>query len=155
MPGYLDPPVFTLEDGEILISTQRSLLDMAAIHRFLTNCYWCEGVTRAQVERQVGASLPFGLYVEGEMRAFCRVITDYTRWAVLSDMLVLDEFQGQGYGKRLLAATQQHPELRDVNRWLLATRDAHGLYAQFGYEELGRPQMWMERKLPKDSRRWT
>lgn len=154
MPGYHDPPVFTVEDGEILISTERSLLDMAAIHEFLTNSYWCSGVSRAQVERQVGTALPFGLYVGGEMRAFCRVITDYTRWALLSDMLVLEQFQGLGYGKRLLAATQSHPELTDINRWLLATKDAHSLYAGFGYEELGKPAMWMERKLPKDDRRW-
>ncbi len=150
----LDLPVYALEEDGILISTERSLLDMDAIQQFLANSYWCQGITQAQVERQVSASLPFGLYVDGRMLGFARVITDCTRWAMLCDVLVLEEFQGRGYGRRLVNAAMSHPELQDVNRWLLATKDAHGVYEPCGFEELGKPAMWMERKLPKDNRRW-
>ncbi|MGB8450770.1 MAG: GNAT family N-acetyltransferase, partial [Anaerocolumna sp.] len=138
----------------ILISTQRSLLDLQMVHGFLTTSYWAEGISRAQVERQVGASLPFGLYIEGRMLGFARVISDFTRWAMLCDVLVLPEFQGRGHGRRLVRAAMAHPELRDVNRWILATKDAHGVYEPCGFTELGKPAMWMERKLPKDNRRW-
>jgi GNAT superfamily N-acetyltransferase len=154
MPGYLDPPVWSTEDAGILISTERSLLDMAMIHGFLSSSYWTEGVSLAQVERQVGASLPFGLYVAGRMLGFARVISDYTRWAMLCDVIVLKEHQGQGYGRRLVNAAMSHPELKDVNRWILATKDAHGVYEPCGFTKLGKPGMWMERKLDKDTRRW-
>lgn len=149
-----DLPVHAVEADDVLISTERSLLDLQVVRDFLDASYWAEGITLEQVERQVGASLPFGLYLEGRMIGFCRVITDCTRWAMLCDVLVLDEFEGRGYGRRLVRAAMDHPELRDVNRWLLATKDAHGVYAPCGYEPLGKPEMWMERKLPKDGRRW-
>ncbi|MCB1217248.1 GNAT family N-acetyltransferase [bacterium] len=149
-----DLPVHAVEADGVLISTDRSLLDLDMIFSFLSSAYWCEGITREQVERQLGASLTFGLYVDGEQRGFCRVLTDLTRFAYLADVLVPDQYQGQGYGRRLVRAAMDHPELRDVNRWLLATRDAHGVYGPCGFEPLGKPEMWMECKQPKDERRW-
>ena len=154
MSDFGEMPVYNVNEDGILISTERSRIDLAMVHEFLSTSYWGEGITLPQVERQVGASLPFGLYIDGRMIGFCRVISDYTRWAMLCDVIVLEEHQGRGYGRRLVRATMDHPELRDVNRWILATKDVHGVYEPCGFTELGKPEMWMERKLPKEGRRW-
>lgn len=145
-------------DG-ILVSDDRSRLDFAVIHDFLSSCYWSTGISMEQVERQTAHStLAFGLYSDGDPRrqlGFARVLSDLTRFAYLCDVFVVSEAQGRGLGKRLMRDIKAHPELRDVHRWLLATKDAHGLYAQFGFAPLPRPQSWMSVEPDKARpRRW-
>ena len=106
------------------ISTDPAKLDLAVIHGFLTTSYWSPGIARERVERAIRHSLPFGVY-EGERQVgFARVITDYTSFAYLADVFVLDAYRGRGLALWLMETILAHPELQDLRRWLLATRDA-------------------------------
>jgi GNAT superfamily N-acetyltransferase len=119
------------------ISTDPERMDVDAIHASLSKTYWAEGISRERVAKSLDESLCFGLF-EGERQiGFARVVTDRATFAYLCDVYVLDEHRGRGLGKRLIAAVRAHPDLRDVRRFVLWTRDAHGLYEQFGFERLG------------------
>ena len=132
--------------GEYTISTDDVRLDIALIHDFLSNqAYWAKGRTRATIERSIANSLAFGVYRAGRQVGFARVITDYATFAYLADVFVLEEERGQGLGKWLMETIVRHPALQGLRRWLLATHDAHGLYRQYGFTELKRPDRWMER----------
>lgn len=135
------------------ISTDPALLDYSVIHGFLRSCYWSEGITYGQVQRQCRHSLCFGLYREQAQIGLARINTDYTRFAYISDLFVIPEFQGRGLGKLLMQSILDHPELRDVIVWTLATKDAHGLYERYGFKSLKDTTSWMARALDKP-RRW-
>lgn len=155
---------FELRDGAFLVSDDRALLDFSVVHGFLTQCYWSAGISMEQLRRQTEHStLVFGLYHEEPGAAaarpvqlgFARVLSDLTRFAYLCDVFIVPQAQGRGLGKLLLRAITAHPELTDVRRWLLATKDAHGLYEQFGFVPLPKPEMWMS--IPPDKeqpQRW-
>jgi GNAT superfamily N-acetyltransferase len=135
--------------GRYLISTDRSRLDLAVIHEFLTNSsYWAKGRSFETVRRSVANSLPFGLYEEERQIGFARVVTDYATFAWLADVFVLEEARGRGLGTWLVEVILSHPELRGFRRWTLATKDAHEIYRKFGFSELKRPERWMERRDP-------
>ncbi len=128
---------------EITNDPQR--LDFAAIHRFLSErSYWAEGRAPDVTRRAIDNSLCFGAYAGGQLVGFARVVTDYATFAWLADVFVLEEHRGQGVGKALVQAVLDHPDLRNM-RILLATRDAHGLYAQYGFEMVP-PDRYMQRK---------
>ncbi|BFI96677.1 MAG: GNAT family N-acetyltransferase [Rhodanobacter sp.] len=132
------------------VSTDKDSLDLGLIHRFLaTEAYWCRGIPRATVERAVAGSLCFGGYVDGQQVAFARVVTDGATFGYLADVFVLPEHRGQGYSKALVAAVMAHPQLQGLRRFSLATSDAHGLYAGFGFAAPAQPQTLME-KLDRD-----
>ncbi|MEK6300720.1 MAG: GNAT family N-acetyltransferase [Acidobacteriota bacterium] len=134
--------------GEHTISTDTGRLDLEVIHQFLTGSYWAAGVPREVVQRSIEHSLPFGLYNRDRQIGFARVVTDYATFAYLADVFVLDEFRGEGLGKWLIEVVTTHPELSGLRRWMLATRDAHGLYGKSGFVELGQPERWMEKHAP-------
>lgn len=136
--------VFELRRGDYLVSTDVSLLDVGAIHAFLTTSYWAEGVSKEAVARSIRHSMPFGLYSGSAQVGFARVITDAHMLAYIADVYVDKGHRGRGLGKLLMEAMLAHPELQTVKRWLLGTRDAHGLYRQFGFDALERPERWME-----------
>jgi GNAT superfamily N-acetyltransferase len=120
--------------GDFLIATDPSRLDLDAIHAYLSEeAYWSPGVAREVVERSIEHSLNFGLYRGAEQAGFARVATDYATFAWLADVFVLPEHRGAGLGKWLVQTALSHPELRGLRRWMLATGDAHELYAQFGF----------------------
>jgi len=132
------------------VSTNRQELDVPLIHRFLAeDSTWARGIPRTTVERAIQHSLCFGGYVEGSQVAFARVISDYATFANLVDVFVLAEFRGRGYGKALMEAVMSHPQLQGLRRFTLATADAHGLYAEFGFTSPLKPQSLMERYFPK------
>lgn len=139
---------YELREGQYLVSTDPSLLDIDRIHAFLTASYWAEGVPPDVVARSIKYSMPFGLYDGRAQIGFARVITDFATYAYLADVYVEEEYQGQGLGKLLMRAVMDHPDLQGMRRWLLGTRDAHGLYRQFGFTELRRPERWMEKPAP-------
>ncbi|AKC85595.1 GNAT family N-acetyltransferase [Pseudoxanthomonas suwonensis] len=118
------------------ISTDRGELDVDTIHRFLSEeAYWSPGIPRETVERAIAGSLCFGGYLDGAGQvAFARVITDCATFAYLADVFVLPEHRGHGHGRALVAAVVAHPDLQDLRRFMLATSDAHALYASFGFE---------------------
>ena len=132
----------------ITISTDPALLDLDVIHGFLKSAYWCENLPREVIERAIRHSLCFGVYDDGGQVGFARVITDRATYAYLADVFVLESHRGRGLSKRLMEAIVAHPDLQGLRRWSLATRDAHGLYAQFGFKPLSQPERHMERLDP-------
>ena len=133
----------TLE-GEIAVSTDPSRLDLDVVHGFLTGSYWAAGIPREVVERAVRGSLCFGAYLGSQQVGFARVISDGATFAYVSDVFVLSSHRGRGVGKLLMAAIMAHPGLQGLRRWTLATRDAHGLYRQFGFSAPRHPERVME-----------
>ena len=130
--------------GEFVISSDRARIDLDSTHAFLTACYWAKGIPRDVVARSIEHSLCFGIYNGMEQVGFARVISDYATYAYIGDVFVLEPYRGQGLGKWLMQCIMQHPTLQGLRRWSLATRDAHGLYTQFGFTSLKAPGMWME-----------
>jgi GNAT superfamily N-acetyltransferase len=132
--------------GVYTISTDPARLDIAVIHEYLsTSSYWAAGRPLEVVRRGIENSLPFGVFKGTEQAGFARVITDYATFAWLCDVFVLPAYQGQGLGKWLIGVIVAHPRLQGLRRWVLTTKDAHGLYAQHGFTELHAPERFMER----------
>ncbi|MCA9865029.1 MAG: GNAT family N-acetyltransferase [Anaerolineae bacterium] len=130
------------------ISTEVERLDVDRIHRFLSEeSYWARGRTREMTQQAIDNSICFGAYLGRQQVGFARVVSDQTTFAWLADVFILVEYRGQGYGKALVAAVLDHPELQGL-RWLLATKDAHGLYAQNGFAPVP-PERFMERRTPQ------
>ncbi len=130
--------------GRYVISTDRARLDIEAVHAFLaTSSYWAQGRALETVRRSIENSLPFGLYLDERLIGFARVVTDYATFAWLADVFVLEGFRGEGLGKFLVETVMGHPDFHTLRRWLLATRDAHGLYARHGFAPLDEPARWM------------
>src|SRR5437868_2451854 len=125
--------------GEFLISTERVRLDLDAIHAFLTDCYWAKGIPKEVVARSIKHSLCFGMYLGQKQVGFARVISDYATYAYIGDVFVLDSHRGQGLGKWLMTCIIEYPEVQGLRRWTLLTRDAHGLYAQYGFTRCPSP----------------
>lgn len=132
------------------ISTDSSRFDLDLIHRFLSNSYWAEGIPREIVERSIENSLCFGVFDRDQQVGFARVITDRATFAYLGDVFIIESHRGRGLSKQLMQAIMEHPELQGLRRWSLVTRDAHGLYEQFGFTPLSNPQRYMERSDPEN-----
>lgn len=131
------------------ITTAVGELDMGLVHRFLSQeSSWAKGISLALVERSMSNSLCFGGFLGEDQIAFARVISDYATFANLVDVFVLPEHRGKGYSKALMAAVFAHPQLQGLRRFTLATGDAHGLYAQYGFTAPLYPQSLMERYFP-------
>jgi len=132
------------------ISTDPARLDVGMIHSFLSErSYWAQGRPLDMVQRAIDNSLCFGAYLAGRQVAFCRLVTDRATFAWLADVFVLEDVRGQGIGKALVAAALAHPDVQGV-RLLLATRDAHGLYAQYGFAPVA-PDRYMTRPATASS----
>lgn len=136
--------IFEQKRGSFLISTDRAKLDAEAIYRYLSGSYWAKTRSRDAVERSLANSLCFGLYEDEKQVGLARVVSDFATFAYLCDVYVLDAYQGKGLGAWLLQSVMAHPDLQNLRRWLLATRDAHGLYRKAGFTELKTPERWME-----------
>jgi len=137
-------PIFETQRDNLLISTDPTRLDLDAITAMLSRSYWARGRKREVVARYVQHSLVFGVYDGARQIGLARVISDYTTFAYLSDVFIHEEYRSRGVGKWLVETILSHPELRGMRRWMLATQDAHGLYAQFGFTPLHDAGRWME-----------
>lgn len=126
------------------ISTDRSRLDPRAIHAFLTQAYWSTGIPLATVERALENSVCVGAYAGATQVGFARVVTDKATFGYLADVYVLEQHRGHGIARRMMETIAALPELQGLRRMLLATRDAHALYAQFGFRPLAVPSRFME-----------
>src|SRR5437879_13891437 len=136
----------TWQRGYYSISTDRSHLNIDLIHDYLSNSsYWANGRARDVVKRSIENSLPFGIYRGNDQIGFARIVTDYATFAWVADVFVLPEHRGHGLSKWLMEVIISHPELQGFRRWVLSTKDAHGLYERFGFMKLHRPGRWMER----------
>jgi len=134
--------------GEYLISTDKHLLDLSAIHSFLATSYWAEDIPFESVKKSIEHSLNFGVYIAGKQVGFARVITDYTTYAYIGDVYILEDFRGRGLSKWLMRVIVNHPELQGLRRWTLITRDAHELYRKTGFTEPQNPERYMEKTDP-------
>jgi GNAT superfamily N-acetyltransferase len=138
--------------GEYLITTDRAKLDVDVIHGFLTNCYWAKGIPREIVARSIENSLCFGIYHEAGAKlsqvGFARVISDLATIAYLGDVFVLEPYRGRGLSKWMMECITQHQQLQGLRRWILLTRDAHGLYSNYGFTPLKAPDRYMELHRP-------
>ena len=136
-----------MDENEYEISTDRTRLDLAMIHDFLSNhSYWAAGIPLAVVKKSIENSLCFGVYYQGKQVGFARVVTDYATTAYVGDVFILEPYRGKGLGKRLIKTIIDHPELEGLRLWFLGTRDAHELYEKYGFKKVkGTP--FMERLM--------
>ncbi|HEY1657936.1 MAG TPA: GNAT family N-acetyltransferase [Candidatus Sulfotelmatobacter sp.] len=131
--------------GDYVVTTDRARIDLGAVHDFLTNCYWAKGISRDLVARSIEHSLCFGIYCRGaEQVGFARVVSDYATVAYIGDLFVLEQHRGRGLSKWMMECIVQHPLLQNLRRWILLTRDAHGLYSKLGFTALAKPERYME-----------
>jgi GNAT superfamily N-acetyltransferase len=135
------------------ISTDPRRLDLDLIHGFLTTSYWAEGIPREVVARSIANAIPFGVYDGDAQVGFARVITDRATFGYLGDVFVIASHRGRGLSKWLMECVHAHPELQGFRRWVLLTRDAHGLYAAAGWRALAKPDRYMERWDPEAYKR--
>ena len=140
MPQYIE-----VHRDHFTISTEAARLDLDAIADMLSHAYWATGRPREIIVRSIQHSLVFGLYDGKRQIGLARVVSDYALFAWLCDVFIHEQYRGQGLGKWLMETVTAHPDLQGLKRILLATRDAHGLYAQFGWKPLSSPERWMER----------
>lgn len=140
--------VFERAHGPYRLSTERRLLDLPRICRFLAEeAYWSRGVEAALLEKAIAGSLPFGAYDgAGALVGFARVVTDGALFAYLRDVFVLEAHRGQGLGRALGQAALEHPDLASVRNWMLATADAHGVYAALGFAPVSAPGNYMQKR---------
>lgn len=139
----------TVTQDRFTISTDKDKLDLEAIHKFLSEeSYWARERTLEQTKTAVQNSICFGIYHDGRQVGFARVVSDMATFAYVGDVYVMEEFRGRGLSKWLMKTIVEHPELQGLRRWVLATRDAHGLYRQFEFAELRHPERWMEKTAP-------
>lgn len=132
-----------------LISTDKRKIDAVLVHRFLSETsYWAKNIPLEVVQTSIENSLCFGIY-EGEKQVgFARVTTDKATFGYIGDVFIVEEYRGAGLSKWLMQCILSHPELQGFRRWILATADAHGLYAQSGFKPLAKPERWMELHNP-------
>lgn len=134
--------------GDFTISTNRAKLNREAIHEFLARSYWAKGIPREIVDRSIEGALCFGLFDGGRQIGFARVITDSATFAYLADVYVLESHRGRGLARWLMESILAHPKLAGLRRWMLVTRDAHGLYRKVGFRETAHPERIMEMVFP-------
>lgn len=151
-----------MDSDRYIVSSDKTRLDVDVIYGFLSTCYWSPGIARARVERAIAHSLCWGVYDTANKRpgrdgsggdepggggaqvGFARVVTDQASFAYLCDVFVLEAHRGAGLGKLLMRAIVAEPAIRGVRCFALKTRDAHGLYQQFGFAPMPDPTRYME-----------
>jgi GNAT superfamily N-acetyltransferase len=133
---------------ELRLSTDPADMDAPAIHAVLTQMYWARDIPLEIVQRAIAGSIPVGVFDGDAQVAFARVVTDRATFAYLADVYVLDAYRGRGIARRMMDVIMSHPDLQGLRRWILGTRDAHGLYAKFGFAPLAAPDRFMERADP-------
>jgi GNAT superfamily N-acetyltransferase len=129
------------------LTDDRSRMDLDVIHGYLCNAYWSPGVPRDIVQTAIANSLCFGVFDQAVQVAFARVVTDYATFAYLADVFVIPDYRGRGISKWMVESIVNDARLKVVRRFLLFTRDAHGLYEQFGFRQMTMPETAMEIKV--------
>jgi N-acetylglutamate synthase-like GNAT family acetyltransferase len=129
----------------IAVSTDKDLLDVDFIHRFLTDIYWAKGRTVQEVRDTIRHSYCFGIYLDGKQVGFARLATDFTVFAYLMDVFISEVHRGNGYSSILMEYIMNDPKLASVKIWRLATSDSHFLYKKFGFSSLAHPEKLMEK----------
>ena len=131
-------------NNDFVITSDPAAVDLDAVHAYLRRSYWAEEIPRDLLARAVANSIPFSVKRGAEQVGFARVITDRATFAYLSDVYILEAYRGRGLARRLMDAVMAHPDLQGLRRFSLTTRDAEGLYRQYGFTELATPQRHLE-----------
>lgn len=134
--------------GDYEISTDPARIDAALVHEFLTNSYWAKGIPAETVKKSIENSIAFGVYHGQQQVGFARVISDFATFTYLADVFIVSDYRGRGLSRWLMECIVSHPDLQRLRRWILATQDAHGLYAKFGFTPVKSPESWMEIHRP-------
>lgn len=135
--------------GEFTITTDITKMDVAIIQGYLSRSYWAREIPKEVVEKCMQGSMCFAVLHGSSQVGFARVITDKATFGYLADVFILEEYRGKGLSKWLMEIIMAHPDLQNFRRFLLATRDAHGLYRQFGFSDLTTPENWMQIHNPE------
>jgi len=141
--------IITLQDDVFLLSDDKDKLQLSVVYDYLTNSYWSQGISSQLIERAIANSLCFGLYLDTQENSrrqigFARVTTDKASFAYLADVFILPDYENLGLGSALMSFVMQHTDLQGLRRFMLCTRDAHGLYKKFGFTEVENPKMMMQ-----------
>jgi len=141
--------IITLQDDVFLLSDDKDKLQLSVVYGYLTNSYWSQGISSQLIERAIANSLCFGLYLDTQENSrrqigFARVTTDKASFAYLADVFILPDYENLGLGSALMSFVMQHTDLQGLRRFMLCTRDAHGLYKKFGFTEVENPKMMMQ-----------
>jgi N-acetylglutamate synthase-like GNAT family acetyltransferase len=134
--------------GGYEIGTDAARVDVEVVHGFLADSYWAKGIPVETVRRSIENSLCFGVYHDKQQVGFARIISDHATFAYLADVFILPAYRGRGLSQWLMECIMGHPDLQGLRRWMLATQDAHGLYAKFGFTHLKSLDSWMEIHRP-------
>jgi len=135
--------------NNLIISDDKTKLDVKLIHNFLTTSYWGKGRTIEEVKKSIEHSICFGLYKADKQIGFARILTDHTVIAYLMDVFILEEYRGKGFSKLLLKRIFEDERFKSIKKWMLATKDAHSLYTQFGFDTIKHPDRLMEKVVPR------
>ena len=138
------PQLLETHRDQFTISTDPTRLDVDTIVDMLTRAYWAVGRPRERTERALQNSLVFGVYDGDRQIGVARVISDYSIFAYLCDVFIHEDYRAHGLGKWLIQTIMEHPDLKEMRRWVLVTNDAHGLYKQFGFSSIEDPEHWMQ-----------
>jgi GNAT superfamily N-acetyltransferase len=136
--------LFERKFGRFELTTDKTRMQLDVIYRFLQKSYWANKRSVQAIQRSIEYSLPFGIFDGDKQIGFARVISDYSTFAWIADVFIDEEYRGQGLSKFLMESMLAHPELQDLRRWVLATKDAHTLYSKYGFTPLNKPERWME-----------
>ena len=134
--------------GEYVVTTDPARVDLAVVHGYLAGSYWAKDIPLEVVRRSIEHSLNFSVHHGAGQVGFARVITDYATFGYVGDVFVLEPHRRRGLSKWLMELIVTHPDLQGFRRWVLLTRDAHGLYQQFGFTAIAAPDRYMERWTP-------
>ena len=147
------PQIIETRRDHFSISTDPARLDIDAICDFLTRAYWASTRPRERTERAIKNSLVFGVYDGTKQIGVARVVSDYSIFAYLCDVFIHEDYRAHGLGKWLIQTILDHPDLKEMRRWVLVTNDAHGLYKQYGFTSIEDPEHWMQmfRRFPEEA----
>src|SRR5215217_1920030 len=134
--------------NDYFITTDKSQMDVAFVHRFLKTSYWAENIPYETVQRSIEGALCFGVFHNNIQVGFARAITDSATFAYIADVFISEAFRGRGLSRWLMEVILAHPQLQGLRRILLATRDAHGLYKKVGFTSITNPEPWMQLHNP-------
>lgn len=132
-------------EKNIYYSSNSEDMDLDTIFSFLKTTYWANSRTFEEQEIALNNSINFGLFIDGKQVAYARVMTDKIFFAYLLDVFVLEAYRGEGLSKKLMDQIFKHSELKNIDKWMLATKDTHGLYKKYGFELARNPSMLMEK----------
>lgn len=147
------PRIIETQRDNFTISSDPARLDLDSMVDMLTRAYWAVGRPRERTERAIHNSLVFCVYDGEKQIGMARVVTDYSIFAYLCDVFIHEDYRARGLGKWLIQTILEHPDLREMRRWVLVTSDAHGLYKQFGFTSIEDPEHWMQsfRRFPEET----